>query len=78
MREQVGRYELTILYSCMKLSKNKFKILNINYYIILFPRNTFKKGKSILQCEKSGHRLSREEGLPRDMRAQVMGIHFTL
>lgn len=68
MREQVGRYELTILYSCMKLSKNKFKT-NINYYIILFPRNTFQKGKSILQCEKSGHWLSREEGLPRDMRA---------
>lgn len=43
MREQVGRYELTILYSCVKLSKNKFKTLNINYYIILFPRNTFKK-----------------------------------
>lgn len=71
LREQVGRYELTTLYSCMKLSKYKFKKLNINYYIILFPRNTKKKkkGKSILQCAKSGPWLSKEEELPRGMRA---------
>lgn len=47
LREQVGRYELTTLYSCMKLSKNKFKTLSINYNIILFPRNTKKKKKEI-------------------------------
>lgn len=91
LREQVGRYELTTLYSCMKLSKNKFKTLNINYYITLFPRNTKKKKVNLFysvqnrvlgclrrkDCQGAwGHRWWKHI-LHFDQRHGYMDVHFS-